>query len=54
MAKKTKKNNDMAESVEVSKTAAIVMTIVFIILAVILSSSSFVLLGVTSIILPDK
>ena len=35
MAKKTKKNNDMAESVEVSKTAAIVMTIVFIILAVI-------------------
>ena len=35
MAKKAKKNNDMAESVEVSKTAAIIMTIVFIILAVI-------------------
>ena len=31
MAKKAKKNNDMAESVEVSKTAAIIMTIVFII-----------------------
>ena len=35
MAKKAKKNNDMAEPVEVSKTAAIIMTIVFIILAVI-------------------
>ena len=30
-----KKNNDMAEGMEVSKTASIIMTIVFIILAVV-------------------
>lgn len=35
MARKSQKNNEMMETVEVSKTAAIIMTVIFIILAVI-------------------